>query len=252
MTVEPTWHLALALGLLVALAVVVSWRARLGIGRQVVIATLRAILQLGVVSLIVVTAIQHVWSSVLFVSVMFAIGTYTTCKRTGVRRAWPWTAVAMAAGVLPVLAIIFGTRVAPLNGFSLIPIGSIVVGNMMTGHTLAGRRLFSELRDNIPTYEAALSVGLERAAAIGLVTENKAVEALVPTLDSTRTVGLVTLPGAFVGVLLGGGSAVQAGAAQVLVLVGILVGQTLTVSTAHQLMKRAKLLPPDLKERLRP
>jgi ABC-type iron transport system FetAB permease component len=36
-------------------------------------------------------------------------------------------------------------------------------------------------------------------------------QALVPALDRTRTVGLVTLPGAFVDVQLGGGSAVQAG-----------------------------------------
>ena len=30
-------------------------------------------------------------------------------------------------------------------------------------------------------------------------------EAIIPALDQTRTVGLVTLPGAYIGVLLGGG-----------------------------------------------
>jgi putative ABC transport system permease protein len=58
-------------------------------------------------------------------------------------------------------------------------------------------------------------------------------------------VGLVTLPGAFVGVLLGGGTAVQAGAAQVLVLVGILAAQVVaTVITTEQLARSPTLLGP--------
>ena len=75
-------------------------------------------------------------------------------------------------------------------------------------------------------------------------------EALLPGLDQTRTVGLVTLPGAFVGVLLGGGTPVQAGAAQVLVLFGLLATQTLTVVVAHQLIRHALLLPSDLRASL--
>ncbi|GGW06809.1 hypothetical protein GCM10010264_29740 [Streptomyces globisporus] len=45
-------------------------------------------------------------------------------------------------------------------------------------------------------------------------------DALPAGLDQTRTVGLVTLPGAFVGLLLGGASPVEAGAVQLFVLVG--------------------------------
>ena len=77
-----------------------------------------------------------------------------------------------------------------------------------------------------------------------------AIHALLPNLDSTRTVGLVTLPGAFVGVLLGGGTPIQAGAAQVLVLIGLLAAETVTVVVAYQLMKASRLLPPDLRSRL--
>jgi putative ABC transport system permease protein len=86
--------------------------------------------------------------------------------------------------------------------------------------------------------------------AIGEVVERRLPEALVPALDQTRTVGLVTLQGAFVGVLLGGGTPIQAGAAQVLVLVGLLAAETVTVVVAYQLMKASRLLPPDLRSRL--
>jgi len=49
---------------------------------------------------------------------------------------------------------------------------------------------------------------------------------LTPVLDQSRTVGLVTLPGAFIGVLLGGGSAIEAGTAQLLAVVGLLAAET--------------------------
>jgi putative ABC transport system permease protein len=51
-------------------------------------------------------------------------------------------------------------------------------------------------------------------------------------------------------VLLGGGTPIQAGAAQILVLLGLLAAETVTVVVADQLMKASRLLPPDLRSRL--
>lgn len=93
-------------------------------------------------------------------------------------------------------------------------------------------------------------MGVLRPEAIRMVTQRSVAEAIIPTVDNTRTVGLVTLPGAFVGVLLGGGSALQAGASQVLVLLGILAGQAVTIVVAHRFMMQGRLLPSDLKEKL--
>ncbi len=250
MTISPSWQLVVALVALVGLAVVASRVGHLGIGRASVVASLRAVVQLAVVSLILVYAMQHLWAAVAFTILMFAVAVATTVGRTGVGRAWPWTAVAVMCGILPVLAITFCSGAAPFNAASLVPLAGIIIGNMMNGHTLAGRRLFPELREGIGTFEAALSIGLPRAEAIRMVTEDSIPEAVIPSVDSTRTVGLVTLPGAFIGVLLGGGSALQAGAAQLLVLVGILTGQAVTVVVTHRLICQALLLPPDLKRAL--
>lgn len=73
---------------------------------------------------------------------------------------------------------------------------------------------------------------------------------LEPGIDQTRTVGLVTLPGAFVGVLLGGGTPIQAGAAQLLVVVGLLAIQTITVVVFARLVRSGRLLSPGLKDTL--
>ena len=71
-----------------------------------------------------------------------------------------------------------------------------------------------------------------------------AAQALLPAIDQTRTVGLVTLPGAFVGVLLGGASPVQAGITQVLVLVALLTIETGAVLLVVEFVA-AGLIRPD-------
>ena len=52
----------------------------------------------------------------------------------------------------------------------------------------------------------------------------------------------MTLPGAFVGVLLGGGSPLEAGAAQLLVLVGLLAAEVLAVWAVTELIARGSVL----------
>jgi putative ABC transport system permease protein len=66
---------------------------------------------------------------------------------------------------------------------------------------------------------------------------------LVPALDQTRTVGLVTLPGTFVGILLGGGSPLQAGATQLLVLIALLAIEGIAVLVTVELVAAEKLIP---------
>jgi UDP-glucose/iron transport system permease protein len=66
---------------------------------------------------------------------------------------------------------------------------------------------------------------MERDAAMELVRPAARRPLVTAATDQTRTVGLVTLPGAFLGVLIGSGNPVQAGAAQVLVLIGLLAAR---------------------------
>ncbi len=141
------------------------------------------------------------------------------------------------------LALVLASGTVPLRGEAVIPIAGILVGGAMTATSLAGRRLREELAARRGEVEAALALGFLQRDAVREVLRPAAATALVPPLDQTRTVGLVTLPGAFVGVLLGGGSPLAAGAAQLLVLVGLLATQVAAVWTVVELVARGRLLP---------
>ncbi|HYN30341.1 MAG TPA: ABC transporter permease [Dermatophilaceae bacterium] len=251
-SVDPGWPVATAVVLLLGWTLLLYAAGGLPNAPGTAVAAVRAVLQLGAAALVITAVVRSLLLSVLLLVGMFAVAVVTTVRRVGARSAWPWAALAMAAGLLPVLAIILLTGTVPLTGIGLIPIVGIILGNTMNGHTLVGRRAFAALREEHGQYEAALSIGLNRGQAIGEVVHRRVPEALIPGLDQVRTAGVVTLPGAFIGVLLGGGSPGQAAAAQVLVLVGIMAAQTTTAVVAERLIRDARLLPPDLVAALRP
>lgn len=245
---EPDWRLAVVLALLVVTAASTSRLAGLGVERDHVTAAARAVLQLAVVAVVIGTVMESLWASLAFVLLMFATASVTSHRRIGApRKQVPWTALAIAAGAIPVIALCLGSGVIPLNGAGVIPIAGIVMGGAMTANTLTGRRAFDELSAHHGSYEAALALGLPSPAAALLVIQPTAREALTPGLDQTRTVGLVTLPGAFIGVLLGGGTALQAGAAQVLVLIGLLAAQAITTAALLNLIASGRVVREDMR-----
>ncbi|KRE61666.1 ABC transporter permease [Nostocoides sp. Soil756] len=252
MTIDPGLPVALAVVLLLGVTVVGYVVGRLPGPGSPVLAMARAIAQLGVAALVITTVVRSLVMSVLLLVVMFTIAVVTTVRRVDARAAWPWATVAMLAGLLPVVVVVLATRTVPPTGLALIPVVGIIAGNTMNGHTLTCRRAFAALREEKGQYEAGLSLGLTRAQAVEEVVHRRVPEALVPGLDQVRTAGVVTLPGAFIGVLLGGGTPAQAAAAQVLVLVGIMAAQTVTAVVAERLIGAGLLLPADLKESLRP
>jgi putative ABC transport system permease protein len=181
---------------------------------------------------------------------MFVVASVTSAGRIGSpREQLPWVMAAIAAGAVPVLALILGSGTVPFNGPGIIPIAGIVIGNTMTAATLTGRRAYDEIAGRFGTYEAGLAVGLTSPAAAYEVIQPTAKEALTPGLDQTRTVGLVTLPGAFIGVLLGGGTPLEAGAAQILVLIGLMAGQALTTAVLLRLVAAGRVVREDLADR---
>jgi uncharacterized protein (TIGR00245 family) len=248
--VEVGPRLVVVLCVLTAVAAVAGRLSGLGQERPVVIAVARATVQLAVVSAVLLVVVRSLLLSAAFVLLMLTVATITSTGRVTGRalrapgataRLLP-TALPIVTGAVPVVALVLASGTVPLRGVAVIPVAGILIGGAMTATSLAGRRLRDELHNRRGEVEAALALGLVPRDAVLLVGRPVGATALVPALDQTRTVGLVTLPGAFVGVLLGGGSPVEAGAAQLLVLVGLLAAEVLAVWTVTELIARGAIL----------
>lgn len=236
--------LAVALVLLTLLAAVVSRSACLGHDRAVVVAGVRAVGQLTLVSLVLVAVVESLWLTALFVVAMFAVAARTAGRRlVRSRSAW-WAAVPVGLGAVPVVLGLLVAQVVPVKGIAVVPIAGILIGGAMTATALAGRRALDELHARRGEVEAGLAIGLLPHDAALEVCRDAAGQALVPALDQTRTVGIVTLPGAFVGTLLGGATPVEAGGVQVLILIALLAVQSIAIAATVELVARGTFTSP--------
>jgi putative ABC transport system permease protein len=240
-TITPGIAYWVVLVTLAGAAATVAVLAQLGVGRAIVTASVRAAVQLAVVSLLITLVLRSWGLTLAFVASMLTIATLTSARRLGRDRRNLTAGLAVAAGALPVIALVVGSGSVPWKPIAVVPIAGILIGGAMTATSLAGRRALHAMRTRYGEVEAAMALGFtDREAALLLCRQNAA-DALVPALDQTRTVGLVTLPGAFVGVLLGGASPIEAGAAQLLVLVGLLAVEAVAVVVTVELIAARRI-----------
>ncbi|WP_413602764.1 ABC transporter permease [Curtobacterium sp. Curtsp57] len=232
---------------LVALATGVLLLSRAPYPWAPALAVLRGTLQLAVISFILSGVIRDpVWIAVALV-VMFAVATTTAARRLGtLRRQLAPVALAMAAGVVAALGVVFLTGAIAFTPRYVLAVGGIVIGNAMTSATLSGRRFVELVDDRWDDIEGWLALGATpRQSTVDLV-RRATHAAMVPSTDQTRTTGLVTLPGAFVGAIFGGISPLEAGRFQIVVLAAIIAaGALVATSLTHMLGPvRTRPVPP--------
>lgn len=229
------------LAVLLAVAATVAALAHLGRAREIAVAGVRAAVQLGAVSLAIGWVVRSVPPLLAFLLLMYAVAVRTAGRRITGNGTWWWAGLPIAAGVVPVVAALLLTGLVPLKGIALIPVTGILIGGALTVTVLGGRRALDELEQRRGEVEAGMALGLLDRDARLEVARRPASDALLPGLDQTRTVGLVTLPGAFVGMLLGGASPLLAGAVQLFVLVALMAVQAVAVAVVLELVARGRL-----------
>ncbi|MFC9731702.1 ABC transporter permease [Streptomyces roseolus] len=243
--VDAPLAVALVVLLLVATGTVALFRlspdGSSGRAREIVTAGLRAAVQLAAVSAVIGWAVHRTAGLIGFLLLMLSVATRTAGRRITRNGTWWWAALPIAAPVVPTVAGLVAAGLLTVPGLAVVPVAGILIGGALTATVLAGRRALDELDQRHGEVEAGLALGLPEREARLEVARAAASDALLPALDQTRTVGLVTLPGAFVGMLLGGASPVTAGAVQLFVLIALLAVEALAIALTLELAARGRL-----------
>jgi putative ABC transport system permease protein len=219
------WDVAASL-LLVALAVAVSRRQRIGVERTILWAALRAVVQLlavgAVLRVIFESAGAWVWS-VLWIIGMVIIAAETVRQRApvipGIRSI---ALLSIGAAALVALGLIFIPDIIEPEPVMLVVIAGITMGNTMPGTVLAVRLLQEYVIDHRLELEGMLALGFDVKGATRFLVADTARKALIPQLERTKVVGLIALPGAMTGLLLAGVDPFDAVLVQIVVMFVIL------------------------------
>ncbi len=86
----------------------------------------------------------------------------------------------------------------------LIPLAGMVIGNSMTGASLAAERLAAEFRERSEEIETALCLGSSVKLASEPAVSSAFRAALIPSVNAMAAMGLVFLPGMMTGQILSG------------------------------------------------
>lgn len=227
----------IALVLLLSAALVVMAVGGLSYRREMVVAALRAFVQLILVALVIAWIFTHPEGAFLYLSVMLVVAAYTSNRRIGGdARDRLGVLLAIFLGASSTVSIVAITGALQFSAQSLLPFSAQMIGGAMTTASLAGVRLRDDVHDQLMTFEGYVAVGATYKQAGREFATRASEKSLFPTLDQTKSAGLVTLPGAFVGMLLGGASPIAAAQVQLLVLVGLLLVQAITAIVTTRLI----------------
>lgn len=212
--------------ILVAVAAVISLWQRLGLQRQLLWASGRALVQLllvgGALTLLFEPGRSLWWSWAWVAGMVAYAGDVARRRAPEVPRLAPLAVAAFAAAAVITLGVIFGLRVFPLQARTLVPIAGMMIGNSMTAMVLVARRLVDELRDKRDEVEARLALGQPSRQAAAPYLRTALRSAISPQIEKTKATGLVFLPGAMTGLILAGVHPVQAVLVQAVVMFLIL------------------------------
>jgi putative ABC transport system permease protein len=115
-----------------------------------------------------------------------------------------------------------------LSARYLIPIGGMVMGNMLRGNIVSLDRFYDSLTRREEEYIYYISLGASRREALLPFISEALKPALSPYLATVATMGLVALPGMMTGQILGGASPAVAIQYQVMIMIAIFVASTIS------------------------
>lgn len=243
------WRLALAL-VFSLVAGGCSLALKLGLGRDILVGTVRAFVQLFLMGWVlgVVFAIDSPWLVMGLFLVMAAAAAQTArgrVKESAVAFAWPMylgmTAVYLLVSVTVTGAIVHAQPWWKPQYF--LPIGGMILGNSMNSVAVALDRLFADMRARSASIEMKLCLGADAAEASADIVRTAVRAGMIPSINSMMAVGLVSLPGMMTGQILGGSDPTQAIRYQIVVML-MIVGATALGSTLLTLVIRRRCFGP--------
>jgi putative ABC transport system permease protein len=228
-------HLALS-ALLIVVNVVLSWLLRLELGRPLLLAATRMVVQLLLIGAVLdwLFRQEDPLAIALLALAMAGIAGAAAVNRTRQRFAGIYANSLLS--VLASSALVTGVAltgiIRPEPWYAaryVIPLLGMVLGNTLNGISLSLDRLMEGFRSGREEVETRLCLGASRWEACREVVREAVRIGMIPTINSMMVMGLVSLPGMMTGQILQGAAPAAAVRYQIVILFMIAAGTALGV-----------------------
>lgn len=226
------FDLSMAAVLVLVLALV-SLILKLGLASSIAIAAIRTVVQLLLIGLVLKALFAYVdllWVTLLSIFMLLLAGREVMARQQ--RRfggLWGYglgtLSMFISSFTLTVYAliVIVGTDPWYTPQYS-IPLLGMMLGNTMTGVSLALDKLTTAAWQQRAVIEARLILGQDWRMAIGDITRDSVRVGMIPMINAMAAAGIVSLPGMMTGQILSGTEPMEAVKYQILIMFLITAG----------------------------
>lgn len=192
---------------LVGIALLIVYKEKLGLGKDILISVFRAVIQLFAVGYLLgyVFKLNNVIVTLALVLVIIFNASFNAGKRSeGISNAFKISFIAIfTATSLTLLVLILSGSVLFIPS-QVIPITGMIASNSMIAIGIAYRNLNAKFTDQRQQVLEKLALGADLKQASVSIVRDSIRAGMSPTIDSAKTIGIVSLPGMMSGLMFAG------------------------------------------------
>ncbi|KAH7656860.1 UPF0014 family protein [Dioscorea alata] len=211
---------------MVLIAAMLSYFQKLGMEKEMVYTSVRAIIQLSIVGFVlefIFIRRNVLWILLAYLFMIVLAGRTAGKRAKHIPNGSYIAGISILIGTSITLFVLIMLNVFPFTSRYIIPIAGMMVGNAMTVTGVTMKKLREDLKQQMDLVETALALGATPRQAILQPVKRSVIIALSPVMDTAKTVGLITIPGVMSGMIVGGASPLQAIQMQI-VVTNMLIG----------------------------
>lgn len=206
--------------MLVLVALGISLWQKLGLDRDIVIGVVRAVVQLFIVGYLLkyIFRVNNLWLTLAMMGFIIFNAAWNAKKRgPGIDHALTISLLAIFVSTGVTLGVLVLSGAIKFVPSQMIPISGMIASYSMVAIGLAYRSLNSQFHDQRQGVLERLALGAGLLDASIAIVREAIRTGMSPTIDSAKTVGLVSLPGMMSGLILAGVDPVRAIKYQIMV-----------------------------------
>ncbi|MDO5026731.1 MAG: iron export ABC transporter permease subunit FetB [Tissierellia bacterium] len=198
---------------LIFITIFFSYWQKLDLEKDTIIGVIRAVIQLIVVGYVLkyVFDLDDILFTCAIVVFMMVNAAYNTKKRgKGIKNAFWISLLGIFVGETITILVLLLSGAIEFKAYQVIPISGMIISNSMVAISLCYRNMLVNFKDRRDEIETKLALGSDLLFASKDIIRDTMKTGMLPSIDSAKTLGIVSLPGMMTGLILAGTDPLQA------------------------------------------
>ncbi|QAT41116.1 iron export ABC transporter permease subunit FetB [Clostridium sp. JN-9] len=205
---------------LVAVSLIFSYSQKLKLEKEIVIGVIRAIIQLVILGYVLdfIFGLKNPLFTTFLLLFMTINAAYNAAKRgKGIEKGFLISFISITVGTIITLGVLISAGAVKYVPNQVIPISGMIISNAMVALGLCYRQMISLFKNKREEVETKLALGADIMVSSKEIIKDSIKTGMLPTIDSTKTLGIVAIPGMMSGLIIAGTPPLQAIRFQIMV-----------------------------------